>query len=297
MIKDLFIEVTGLCNLKCCHCYRKNDSMSNASLADIKERISNNESSNVIITGGEALLHPDIESILKFVKSTGRTCVLITNGVELLKNKELLRLVDVLNVSLDWPDERHDKNRGFKGLSKRVIDSLKVLKHESGPKINIITTVFKENKDEIINLIKLSESIAHNIVLDRYVPIHDFPSPLSRDEALDLFKQVHDLKKQVRTEVSVYDPIYYVLFPEEGVSRYRCKQRLFADSKGTYTICPFYVRKFLSSEDALSARANEPLPKECVKCKHNSTCHGGCPATRLVTNGLRKRDPYCPVVP
>jgi len=294
MVKDLFLEVTGVCNLKCRHCYRKNDVMNHASLDEIKERVANNESENVIITGGEALLHPEIESILELVKESGRTCIMITNGVELLKNKELLRLVDVLNVSLDWPDERHDENRGFKGLSKRVIDVLKELKGNAGPRINILTTMFKENKDEILNLIKLSESIADNIVLDRYLPIHDYPTVLTKDESLNLLKEIHELKKEISTGVSVYDPIYYVLFPEEGESRARCKDRLFIGIDNKYNICPFYGKKFDSSAEAFNERVSEPLPKECGACEFKKSCHGGCPAIRQLNGDLTKRDPYCP---
>jgi len=84
------------------------------------------------------------------------------------------------------------------------------------------------------------------------------------------------------------------LYPQEGTPRERCKQRLFTSNQNRKTLCPFYPVKYSSFAEVINERNNEPLPAECKNCKYEATCHGGCPASRLMVNkDLCKKDPFC----
>lgn len=196
---------------------------------------------------------------------------------------------------MDWPDERHDANRGMMDLFNIVKKNLITLKKEFlRPKINIIVTVFKENYATISELIKCSETLADVIVIDRFIPYQDRPQIPSGKEINALFKEIHNLKKKSKIEIQVYDPIYYTLYPEEGTSRANCKVRLFTSNTGQFGQCPFHPSRFATVQEVIDDRENEALPSECEPCEFSDTCHGGCPAIRLVKNGtLTKKDPYC----
>jgi radical SAM protein with 4Fe4S-binding SPASM domain len=103
------------------------------------------------------------------------------------------------------------------------------------------------------------------------------------------------LSAQGGAEPVFYEPFHWVLHGG-GTPRFRCKQRVFCGADGRYKPCPFYPRSFATAREVAAERAGEPLPRKCEGCEHAETCHGGCPATRLVVRGsLSERDPLCPL--
>jgi len=94
-----WIEITTLCNIRCPGCYRRCDQDEHQgrhkTLAEIREEILELERirncSMVSISGGEALLHPDLDAVVSFVRERGMTPVLFTNGL-LLTDERLAAL-------------------------------------------------------------------------------------------------------------------------------------------------------------------------------------------------------------
>jgi len=86
-------------------------------------------SSRFILTGGEFILHPKHEEILSILNESGKTYILLSNG--LLPDK-LIRVVREFGVrhvslSLDGSPETYEKIRGVDGYSlvERVVEELK----------------------------------------------------------------------------------------------------------------------------------------------------------------------------
>lgn len=101
-------------------------------------------------TGGEPLLHREINVILRIAKKHGMITTLTTNALLYPKWAERLKgLVDMLHFSLDSPDkEVHDTLRGV-ACFDFVMESIQISK-QVGERPDIIFTVFNHN----IHLIK-----------------------------------------------------------------------------------------------------------------------------------------------
>ena len=101
-------------------------------------------------TGGEPLLHRDIDTLLRIAKKYGMITTLTSNALLYPKWAARLKgLVDMLHFSLDSPDkEVHDTLRGVTCFDF-VLESIQISK-QLGERPDIIFTVFDHN----IHLIK-----------------------------------------------------------------------------------------------------------------------------------------------
>ncbi|MDP3936517.1 MAG: radical SAM protein, partial [Deltaproteobacteria bacterium] len=106
-------HVTSYCNLDCVYCedfgQRKNRGMKNAflGLEDAKKvlRVIRTATENLILTGGETLLHPAIDDLTAYASEIGfKGIALITNGVLLPKHESVLAHLTRLIISLDSLD-------------------------------------------------------------------------------------------------------------------------------------------------------------------------------------------------
>ncbi|MEM1135516.1 MAG: radical SAM protein [Bacteroidota bacterium] len=100
-------------------------------------------------TGGEPLLHREIDQLLTLAKELGFITTITTNTLLYPKlAKKLKDKIDMLHFSLDSANkETHDNMRGVDCFDF-VMKSIKVAK-EIGEQPDILFTVFNENLDEI----------------------------------------------------------------------------------------------------------------------------------------------------
>ncbi|GAB2783057.1 radical SAM protein [Rhabdobacter roseus] len=106
----------------------------------------------VDFTGGEPLLHRQLDMLLTEAKAQGMITTVTTNGLLYPKYAERLKgLVDMLHFSLDSPDrDEHDQSRGVKCFDK-VMESIAVAR-SLGERPDIIFTVFESNIHHIKRL-------------------------------------------------------------------------------------------------------------------------------------------------
>jgi len=108
----------------------------------------------ITLFGGEPLLHPQWEEVVKRIKGAGLRCNMISNGI-LLKKKaeEAVRLgLDEIIFSLDGPAVVHDRIRGGKGVFRRALEGFQHLQRvkkrygEKRPRVNVNTVIWEENQ-------------------------------------------------------------------------------------------------------------------------------------------------------
>lgn len=101
------------------------------------------------LTGGEPLLHRELDELLKLAKKYGFITTLTTNCLLYPKWAERISgLVDMLHFSLDSPDkEEHNKSRGV-DCYDHVMQSIELAK-SLNERPDIIFTVFEDNVDQI----------------------------------------------------------------------------------------------------------------------------------------------------
>ncbi len=99
----------------------------------------------VDFTGGEPLLHRQLDLILAEAKNQGLITTVTTNALLYPKYAHRLRgLIDMLHFSLDSPiQEEHDQSRGVKCFDK-VMESIALARH-IGERPDILFTVFEHN--------------------------------------------------------------------------------------------------------------------------------------------------------
>jgi MoaA/NifB/PqqE/SkfB family radical SAM enzyme len=134
--KGVTFRISGQCDLKCQMCIYRNagflDTAQMLPLEIFKKVIDQASSSKPFITftGGEPLLHPEILECLSYVKEKGLYCSLTTNGLRLAQYAEGIAKsgLDLLVVSLDGPQEVHDRIRGRAGAYQKALEGIRKVK-------------------------------------------------------------------------------------------------------------------------------------------------------------------------
>ena len=179
-LKNLFFQLSSkACNLKCKYCYIKRDFYKTEEdfidIEKIKETLScikDAELNSIYLTGGEPLMHPNFNQILRMCLKTGNTTVM-TNGTMINDKKaRFLRKIDdesqfetIYRISLDSINElENDEYRGRGSFRKALGAIMSLLKYEFNPIISIVN--YKNRaRDEIFYEFK--NYFAHkNFVLD-----------------------------------------------------------------------------------------------------------------------------------
>jgi SynChlorMet cassette radical SAM/SPASM protein ScmF len=128
--------------------------------------------SGVKLTGGEPLIHPDIERILDHINETDLALTIETNGVKctpgiarkIVKNKK-----PFVSVSLDGADAAtHEWVRGVPGCFDGAIQGVRNLV-KAGLRPQIIMSVMRRNVDQMEAVVRLAErenveSVKFNLV-------------------------------------------------------------------------------------------------------------------------------------
>ena len=153
---------------------------------------------------GEPMMRNDIVEILKIAERKGFASNLITNGLNM--NRDLaVKILSTnpfkVHVSLDAAtDATYEKIRGVKGGFEKAVQSLKMLcevKKELGvsTRIHSDTVIMKINLHEIIDIVKLVESIGAEFLCQ---PVVIFDNPYVLEIKEDLWIDKEQLPEAMR---------------------------------------------------------------------------------------------------
>ena len=114
------------CNLSCTYCNEYDDVSKPVPLETMYERIDRLGSfgtSIVTISGGEPLLHPELDDIIRRIRKTGAIAGMITNGY-LLVPERIERLnkagLDHMQISIDNVNPDEVSKKSLKVLDKKL---------------------------------------------------------------------------------------------------------------------------------------------------------------------------------
>lgn len=164
-LEEVYIELTNQnCNLKCKHCYI--DFVPYKKIKDfipvdiIKTSLEDMRKLGVkmvYLTGGEPLLHPDFNLILRTCLKYFSTTVW-TNGVNINDKKaRFLRKVEdegskelLFNISLDSADERKNDDLRGRGSFRKAVNAVQsLIKYGFMPRI-ILTNYYAEEQEDLM---------------------------------------------------------------------------------------------------------------------------------------------------
>ena len=159
--------VTYRCNARCSFCDIWEKPSPYIKLEDVEKNLRDLKKLGVSVidfTGGEPLLHQQIDQFLSLAHDLGFITTLTTNCLLYPKFAERLRgKVDMLHFSLDASEkEMHDKGRGV-ACYDFVMESIRIAK-SLGEKPDILFTVFGENIDQLEEVYQ-NISLPNNLLL------------------------------------------------------------------------------------------------------------------------------------
>ncbi|MGQ9848099.1 MAG: radical SAM protein [Bacteroidales bacterium] len=167
-LKYIFISTWHECNANCKHCYEKFERKAKNSLSteEVKNIIDQFYKLNGILIyfcSGEFLMRPDAIELISYARNKKILVSVVTNGL-LLTDDYLKKLKEVdlnrLIVSLDSSNsEKHDMNRGVKGIFDKAFNGLKKAT-EMGIRTQIWTYVSKSNYNELDGIVEIGKQIS-----------------------------------------------------------------------------------------------------------------------------------------
>ena len=169
------LEVTLRCNLRCNFCNYWQNSSRETRLKDYSSIVRHLNPLHLTITGGEPLLRTDLESIIERIHDNTEFVYmnLITNGSLLTVDRALSLWnagLNQLSVSLDFPDARHDENRGFTGLWRHIEDLLPSLADTEIDNICLNTVIMKDNLENLMEIARLAKIWGIKVSFSTYNP-------------------------------------------------------------------------------------------------------------------------------
>ena len=149
-------NITTKCNQNCefCHRFLDVEELNYAENKKVLQKMIEDGITDITWTGGEALLYPKIDKLMKIAKTNGIRNKLITNGIVLAKSSDkkrekILDNIDSIALSLDSTDAElnAEMGRGAQHLEnvKKVLEALQGRDIE----VNVNTVISKKNIDKI----------------------------------------------------------------------------------------------------------------------------------------------------
>ena len=181
-------EVTHRCNARCGFCdYWKTDPSARAlELTSYADAARFFNPMLVTFTGGEPLLRRDLETLVSAVATAVRLkyIILLTHGGMLTVERARSLWdagVNQFNISLDYPDERHDLARGIPGLTRRILAAVEGMRAAGIDGIRFNTVIKRDNLDHIIPIVRLAMELGCGVNLSVYTDAKNG----NRDHLLD----------------------------------------------------------------------------------------------------------------
>lgn len=245
-LNKIYFYLTKGCNQRCRHCWiapkYQTEAQTYPSL-DVKLFCSIIDQAKPLglagikLTGGEPLLHPEIERILEAVQGEDVCLTLETNGV--LCTEEIAKKIAkckpiFISVSLDGTDaETHEWVRGVKGCFE---DGLKGIRNlvDAGLRPQLIMTLMARNKDQLESMVRLAErlgagSVKFNILQPtaRGEKMHDKGETLTIEELVTIGRWV-----ETNLQASTSLPVYY-----DQPAAFRSLGKIFGQNGDGCSVC------------------------------------------------------------
>ena len=196
---NAWIEITTFCNMKCDGCYKGIDRGDSKQVhepldkikAKILKLIKIRNVGIITITGGEALMHPDIEEIVTFIKQQKKDSFIHTNGI-LLDEETLVKLKEAGLTGFIVRVDIHNRTQVLKEneLNKLRNQIARLFKKVGGLQLGFSTVIDKTNLYQIPDVVRWFQS--NNEFTDYLVLI------LKRE-----FRFSHNQELKIENEVTI----------------------------------------------------------------------------------------------
>lgn len=328
-LRSIYFYLTEGCNLRCRHCWispkYQNENQACAALdfdlfGSIIAQARCLGLRAAKLTGGEPLIHPRIHDIIELIRTENLRLIVETNGILCTPNlsREMAACKSpFVSVSLDGSDaETHEWMRGVSGCFEKALEGIRNLTG-AGLKPQIIMSVIRRNKNQIEQVVRMTESlgcgsIKLNIVQPtaRGEQMHDQGETLTIEELIELGQWVErDLAPTTSLRLSHSHPLAFRplgrMFGDNGCGCNTCGilSIIGVLADGSYALCgigemiPELVYGHAAKDRLEDVWKNSPVLKElrkglpnrlegiCAHCALKGVCLGHCVAQNYYSTG------------
>ncbi len=147
-----------------CDIWKGNNNVKQLEEAEIKkmlESMENLDTKVVVMSGGEALMHPNFFKLCEIIKSQNIKITLLSTGLLLKKfASEIIEKTDEVIVSLDGSKEVHDKIRNIPNAFDKLKEGVQELK-SLNPQFRVTArcVIQKENFEDLLQIVEAAREI------------------------------------------------------------------------------------------------------------------------------------------
>jgi GTP 3',8-cyclase len=222
------IEVTKRCNARCdfCDYWKITD---RDEMTDFTEVIRRFDPLVVVFTGGEPMLRRDLVPIVESIKKLPgfRYCTLLTHGGFLSEQKihDLVAAgINQINISMNYPDARQDKERGIPGLFEKLERTVPKMVKEGMNVFSFASMLMVDNMHDAKPLIELAHAWGIQIAFSGYNDMKNgnqthFVSPEQIEEFRAVCQEIKGLKRKYRNVMT--SDFFFDTLPDFYVQRER----------------------------------------------------------------------------
>lgn len=256
------ISITSACNMKCIYCHNEgNKAICSLTKKEIEELIKSAKGlglEKVRITGGEPLIHPEIEEICKMLKTEYNLKVGINSNI--IEIEKLLKMIesgyiDRVVVGLDYIDGKISKQSPIGKSSKEILEGILEIKKRN---CNVtISTVYNGNYNNTYKIlkwgiengirVKILEEVKNEIAETSTKSYIDVRDKLIKDFNLETDKDIYNQVQGYKNGINV------VSFFHSHCRLRECdlckKMHLRITSKGTLKQCLHYQLNDVKYQD------------------------------------------------
>lgn len=331
------VEITGRCNMRCQHCRAANDLRRDMPINQIVKIIQFGRQfspnyKEIVVSGGEPLLHSQFPQVLEAVRKNGGEFVtLTTNGslftgdhLDLINRLKFQRFR--LSVSLDGLNPAdHDRFRGYRGAFEKAICAIRMITSQRLP--NVVTSIRTSLRPHQIPMMEEMTDFVYRMGCNRM----SFSSILPAGRAIDqpdlwmtkeqkrqFLEKIYKLKKKYPSEFVVHtnDPLKSIVrgFGDVGKERElvfdgcpAAAATFNVNANGDMTPCALMnmpimnvfnltikeITQRYQENEIVKNMLDMNLSGKCGTCEMKCLC-GGCRARAMIRNGnYLAEDPDC----
>jgi MoaA/NifB/PqqE/SkfB family radical SAM enzyme len=182
------------CNCRCvmCDIWKGNKNLRQLTEEDVSGLLGSLKSlgtRQVLMSGGEALLHPAFFSLCELLKKSGHAITLLSTGLTLKKHAhQLLQSVDEIIISLDGDETTHDAIRNIPGAFAKLKEGVQYIKSlHPYFRISARTVIHRLNFRNWLSIVESAREIGVDSI--SFLPADVSSSAFNREQPWDAERQ------------------------------------------------------------------------------------------------------------
>lgn len=277
-LRGIEFAITYACQCRCRHCsadfLKRPDrpTLTTAQIETALEQMWRLGAMNINLTGGEALLHPDLPALIRAAHPRSTVVSVATNGIGLDDNAARMLKREgarIVTISLDSADPAtHDRSRGYEGCHDAVMAATEHCRRH-GIEVFWCTIMTHENvaDGDLLRMVELAERRGVMLTIN-------FPCPVGKwwDKNLTPTAEEKSLHRRLMHSRHVR---------WEGHSNYRREgcpaglEKLYISPYGDVMPCPFIHISYGN----LTERPLRNIWRTLLKVGPFNKIHDGCPVS------------------